>query len=49
MECGASWNGRTAMKGSEKPKKLQKKQPLKSLKERRTEKRAAKKQKLVDR
>jgi hypothetical protein len=37
------------MKGSEKPKKLQKKQPLKSLKERRTEKRAAKKQKRVDR
>jgi hypothetical protein len=31
------------MKGSEKPKKLQKKQPQKTLKERRTEKRAAKK------
>ena len=29
------------MKGSEKPKKLQKKQPQKSLKERRREKRAA--------
>jgi len=36
------------MKGSEKPKKLHKKQPLKTLKERRTEKRAAKKQKLSD-
>ncbi len=36
------------MKGSEKPKKLSKKQPLKTLKERRTEKRAAKKQKLSD-
>ena len=31
------------MKGSEKPKKLQKKQPQKTLKERRSEKRAAKK------
>jgi len=30
-------------KGSEKPKKLQKKQPQKTLKERRQEKRAAKK------
>jgi hypothetical protein len=30
-------------KGSEKPKKLQKKQPQKTLKERRSEKRAAKK------
>jgi len=29
------------MKGSEKPKKLQKKQPQKSLKEKRSEKRAA--------
>jgi hypothetical protein len=36
------------MKGSEKPKKLQKKQPLKTLKERRSEKRAARKQKLGD-
>ncbi len=36
------------MKGSEKPKKLAKKQPLKTLKERRTEKRAAKKHKLSD-
>jgi hypothetical protein len=31
------------MKGAEKPKKLQKKQPTKTLKERRSEKRAAKK------
>ena len=31
------------MKGAEKPKKLQKKQPQKTLKERRTDKRAAKK------
>jgi hypothetical protein len=31
------------MKGSEKPKKLQKKKPLKTLKERRSEKRAARK------
>ena len=37
------------MKGSEKPKKLQKKQPLKTLKERRSEKRAARKQKIGDR
>ena len=36
------------MKGSEKPKKLEKKQPLKTLKERRSEKRAAKKQKRID-
>lgn len=36
------------MKGSEKPKKLEKKPPLKTLKERRSEKRAAKKQKLSD-
>ena len=36
------------MKGSEKPKKLGKKQPLKTLKERRSEKRAARKQKLSD-
>jgi hypothetical protein len=35
------------MKGSEKPKKLQKKQPL-TLKERRSKKRAARKQKLSD-
>ena len=32
------------MKGSEKPKKLQKKKPQKTLKERRSEKRAAAKQ-----
>jgi hypothetical protein len=37
------------MKGSEKPKKLHKKQPLKTLKERRSEKRAARKQKIGDR
>ena len=36
------------MKGSEKPKKLLKKQPQKTLKERRSEKRAAKKQRLSD-
>jgi hypothetical protein len=36
------------MKGSEKPKKLAKKQPQKTLKERRSEKRAAKKQKFGD-
>ncbi len=36
------------MKGSEKPKKLEKKQPQKTLKERRTEKRAARKHKLSD-
>ena len=34
------------MKRSEKPKKLEKKQPQKTLKERRSEKRAARKQKL---
>jgi hypothetical protein len=32
---------RSAMKGFEKPKKLQKKQPQKTLKQRRSEKRAA--------
>jgi hypothetical protein len=37
------------MKGSEKPKKLHKKQAQKTLKERRSEKRAARKQKLSDR
>ena len=36
------------MKGSEKPKKLAKKQPQKTLKERRSEKRAAKTQRLSD-
>ena len=36
------------MKNSEKSKKLQKKQPQKTLKERRSEKRAARKQKLSD-
>ena len=36
------------MKNSEKPKKLQKKQPLRTLKQRRTEKRAARKLKLSD-
>jgi hypothetical protein len=33
--------GKEAMKNSEKPKKLQKKQPQKTLKQRRSEKRAA--------
>ena len=36
------------MKGSEKPKKPQKKQPQKTLTERRSENRAAKKQRLSD-
>ena len=34
-------DGEVTVKGSEKPKKLQKKQPQKTLKERRSEKRAA--------
>jgi hypothetical protein len=36
------------VKGSAKPKKLEKKQPLKTLKERRSEKRAGRKHKLGD-
>jgi hypothetical protein len=36
------------MKGSQKPKKLQKKAPQKTLKERRSEKRAAKKKTIAD-
>ena len=36
------------MKGSEKPKKLQKKAPQKTLKQRRSEKRAAKKKTIAD-
>jgi hypothetical protein len=36
------------MKGSEKPKKLQKKAPQKTLKQRRSERRAAKKKTIAD-